>query len=109
MTEETSQEPDRLPLRAILITAGITIATFAGSVVVAAEFARPSYNTPVAPPSDTLERTLVADTQRGVDLQESRAKSLDRYGWVDRDAGIARIPIDRAIDLTASEPATEQK
>jgi hypothetical protein len=28
---------------------------------------------------------------------------LDGYGWVDRSAGIVRIPIDRAIDLILAE------
>ncbi len=103
MSEETSQEPDRLPLRAILITAGITLAIFVASVVGAAEAARTSYDTPVAAPRDTLERSLVANDQRGADLQEKRAHDLEHYGWADRDAGVARIPIDRAIDLTVSE------
>ena len=38
------------------------------------------------------------------DLQEMRAREdevLHSYGWVDRQAGIVRIPIDRAIDLLA--------
>ena len=26
---------------------------------------------------------------------------LDNYGWVDKSAGVVRIPIDRAIDLLA--------
>ena len=35
---------------------------------------------------------------------------LDRYGWVDAKAGIAQIPIDRAIDLLAGKlPARKQK
>lgn len=35
------------------------------------------------------------------DLAEARridAKDLDTYGWVDRKAGVARIPISRAMD-----------
>ncbi|HHB90475.1 MAG TPA: hypothetical protein ENK60_04135 [Anaerolineae bacterium] len=28
---------------------------------------------------------------------------LNSYGWVDKDAGIARIPIERAIELTAQQ------
>jgi hypothetical protein len=37
------------------------------------------------------------------DLRESRdlaAATLDSYGWVDRKAGVAHIPIERAIQLT---------
>jgi len=38
------------------------------------------------------------------DLEEVRAaedKALNGYGWVDRQHGIVRIPVDRAIDLLA--------
>lgn len=40
----------------------------------------------------------------GTDLAAFRAeeeKKLNDYGWVDKKAGIVRIPIERAIDLTA--------
>src|ERR1051326_5575586 len=36
------------------------------------------------------------------DLDQRRAaerEHLERYGWVDRDRGIARIPIERAMKL----------
>ncbi len=46
------------------------------------------------------------------DLDAYRAqetKLLNSYGWVDKSAGIARIPIDRAIDLISEQglPARE--
>jgi hypothetical protein len=37
-----------------------------------------------------------------VDLQQMRAgemEMLNSYGWVDRQAGIIRVPIDRAMEL----------
>ena len=35
---------------------------------------------------------------------------LHSYGWINRDAGLIRIPIERAIDLTAIRglPARKQ-
>lgn len=33
----------------------------------------------------------------------SQLQQLDTYGWVDRKAGIIRIPIDRAMDLLIEE------
>ncbi|HWA87742.1 MAG TPA: hypothetical protein VG710_16045 [Opitutus sp.] len=33
-------------------------------------------------------------------------RHLDTYGWIDREHGIVRIPIDRAMDLLAHEAAT---
>jgi hypothetical protein len=32
-------------------------------------------------------------------LREDEAKKLHSYGWVDQDGGVARIPIDRAMEL----------
>jgi hypothetical protein len=40
-------------------------------------------------------------------LRQLRAKERDvlhRYGWVDKNQGVVRIPIDRAIELLASQP-----
>ena len=32
-------------------------------------------------------------------LRDSEAKRLSSYGWVDKQGGVARIPIDRAMEL----------
>lgn len=32
-------------------------------------------------------------------LRDREDAALGRYGWVDREAGIVRIPIERAMDL----------
>ena len=40
-------------------------------------------------------------------LRQLRTKERDvlhHYGWVDKNQGVVRIPIDRAIDLLASQP-----
>jgi hypothetical protein len=40
-------------------------------------------------------------------LRQLRAKErevLHHYGWVDKNSGVVRIPIDRAIELLAKEP-----
>jgi hypothetical protein len=66
-------------------------------------------------PSDRYSGTIRADQARAaqspfpklqvspaVDLAKFRteeAAALDNYGWVDKDKGIVRIPIDRAMDL----------
>ncbi|HZE14015.1 MAG TPA: hypothetical protein VE086_09670 [Chthoniobacterales bacterium] len=34
-------------------------------------------------------------------LRASEDKKLNSYGWIDKQHGIARIPIDRAMDLVA--------
>ncbi len=50
------------------------------------------------PPEPRLE------TAPGVQFRELRAREdaiLNTYGWVNRDTGVVRIPIDRAMDLIA--------
>jgi hypothetical protein len=36
-------------------------------------------------------------------MRKQDAQALNSYGWVDRKKGVARIPIDRAIDILARE------
>ena len=37
------------------------------------------------------------------EIDRSMAPGTDGYSWVDRRAGIVRVPIDRAIDLVCAE------
>jgi hypothetical protein len=32
-------------------------------------------------------------------LRDEEAKKLGSYGWVDKDGGVARVPIDRAMEI----------
>jgi hypothetical protein len=48
-----------------------------------------------------VEQALVRDSRRGLDEKEAQRRDLMRWGWADRGKGIARIPIDRAMDLAA--------
>jgi hypothetical protein len=48
------------------------------------------------------------------DLQEMRAAedaALNGYGWVDKEAGIARIPVEKAIEVLANKglPVRKEK
>ena len=36
-------------------------------------------------------------------MREEERDRLSSYGWVDRKAGIARIPVDRAIEILAKK------
>jgi hypothetical protein len=38
-------------------------------------------------------------------LQEENKKDLTTYAWVDKNKGVARIPIDRAMELTVADLA----
>jgi hypothetical protein len=59
-----------------------------------------------APRGDTYEQTRAkkrVDILKTVRDQDEQA--LTTYGWIDKNKGVARIPIDRAMGLTVTELA----
>ena len=46
-----------------------------------------------------LDTTPVERDDRGGEERRRQRRALERYGWVDRDGGVARVPITRAMDL----------
>jgi hypothetical protein len=106
--EDKGYEPSDVSIRTVLAIG----AALAGSVALSAlvlggllglfEAARPPA------PGSALERTELVppaprlEVQPQAELAQVRAREnrlLQGYGWVDREAGIARIPIDRAMAL----------
>jgi hypothetical protein len=41
-------------------------------------------------------------------LREEADKTLATYGWIDKNKGLARIPIERAIELTVADLAKQK-
>src|SRR5213078_5129983 len=41
-------------------------------------------------------------------LREEADKALTTYGWIDKNKGVARIPIERAMELTVAELAQQK-
>jgi hypothetical protein len=41
-------------------------------------------------------------------LREEADKALTTYGWIDKNKGVARIPIERAMELTATDLAKQK-
>jgi len=58
--------------------------------------ASPFANVRVLPPTPRLQPDPRRDLQH---FREAQQELLHTYGWVDRNAGIVHIPIDRAMDL----------
>ena len=54
-------------------------------------------------------RHLTKKSQRLRELQAADRRELTNYGWIDRQQGQVRIPIDRAMDLLAEETDAEQR
>jgi hypothetical protein len=105
-----AQEPDVVRVRRIKAIGGAGVVITLASLVIAGVLLGESgrgreHGTAaptVAPPQlGILEQTLVTTTRRGIDLNNAQREALGGYAWVDRDAGIARIPIERAMDLAA--------
>jgi hypothetical protein len=64
---------------------------------------------PRVPPEPRLQTDPRQDL---ADLRAKEDETLNSYGWVDRNAGVVRIPIDEAIKLTLQRglpSRTEQK
>ena len=55
---------------------------------------------PAAPPSPRLQLAPPADLQTFRAREEAE---LNSYGWINRTAGVVRIPIDRAMELVLQE------
>lgn len=66
---------------------------------------------------------IIGPAPRGSDYEETRAKkrvenlktlreeadkALSTYGWIDKNKGVARIPVERAMELTVAELAKQK-
>ncbi len=51
-------------------------------------------------PAPQLQRTPLADLEK---VQKSQEEQLNGYAWVDKDRGIVRVPIERAMQIVASK------
>jgi hypothetical protein len=86
-----------------VLGAAIMLIAVAGSL-------RPSAAGPAGPEHggariSGVEQTPLANAKDGIDLRERQRAELDSWGWADRDAGIARVPIGYAVDLVLSGEA----
>jgi len=53
------------------------------------------------PPS--LAAARAAEREKNLaDLHAAVAQEVDSYGWVDPAKGVVRLPVDRAVELTAA-------
>ena len=82
---------------AILFVLALVIVVMASGVIGGQDISPPSTSSLKAP---ALQVDPVADME-AMDARETQW--LDSYGWIDKDAGTVRIPIDRAIALTAEQ------
>ncbi len=110
---EARQEPDRPNVKALVAIALGTLVVFA-SFLVAVIFLLRARETAFAPHGQPPAPEVLHQPEIGLvnqrpfgeqpDAEEMRRRAADRlgsYGWVDRDAGLVRLPLDRALQLAA--------
>ena len=56
--------------------------------------------TPPSPPGPRLQASPTQDMQ---DMLQAENARLHSYGWVDRSAGMVRVPIDRAMEFVVRQ------
>src|SRR5437879_6456929 len=62
-----------------------------------------------APRSDTYEQKRAKAREEKLKVaREEDAKALGSYGWIDRNKGVARIPVVRAMELTVADLAKKK-
>ncbi len=62
-----------------------------------------------APRGDTYEQQRAQNREKKLkDLRDEDAKALTSYAWIDKNKGTVRLPIERAMELTAAELANKK-
>src|SRR5262249_1611117 len=63
---------------------------------------------PTPPRSDYEETRAKKRIENLKALREEADKALTTYGWIDKNKGVAHIPIERAMELTVTELAKQK-
>lgn len=99
-----------LPARPVsLFTLVLLFALFSSSLLVIRYFYQPAAVSTVNAAPDNLPKDLewraTAPARRAVlaEAREASEKQAGSYAWIDQKAGSLRLPIDRAMELTAQK------
>jgi hypothetical protein len=58
---------------------------------------------PTSRGADYEQKRAKAREEKLKTLREADAKQLTTYGWIDKNKGVVRLPIERAMELTVAE------
>jgi hypothetical protein len=97
----TPQTPERAPISFGAWLGVVLLFLFFGIFVLVLVAATPHGDTYEAKRAQAREKKLN-------DARNAATKELNSYAWVDKGKGIARIPIDRAVQLTVRELASKK-
>ena len=106
MSDYTGGDLDLRGLRrgAFVIVAAIACALVAAALMLRARAG--ASNTPPRPFDGARPLLQSAPQLERVDYFAEKRRITEGYGWVDRQAGIARIPVDQAMALLAARGTT---
>jgi hypothetical protein len=97
----TPQTPERAPISFGAWLGIVLLFLFFGIFVLVLVAATPHGNTYEAKRAEAREKKLN-------DARNAATQELNSYAWVDKGKGIARIPIDRAMELTLHDLASKK-
>jgi hypothetical protein len=97
----TPQTPERAPITFGAWLGIVLLFLFFGIFVLVLVAATPHGNTYEAKRAEAREKKLN-------DAHNAAIRELNSYAWVDKGKGIARIPIDRAMQLTLRDLASKK-
>jgi hypothetical protein len=98
-----------------LFTIFFLFAVFAAFLLVIRYFYKPSTTSAFNATPDNISKDLewranAANRRETLkQLRETEARQTAGYGWVDQKAGVVRLPIERAMELTAGDLASKQQ
>jgi hypothetical protein len=98
-----------------LFTILFLFAVFAAFLLVIRYFYHPATTTAFNAAPDNISkdfewRANSANRRKTLqELRDTQAAQNSSYGWVDQKAGVVRLPIERAMELTAQDLAAKQQ
>jgi hypothetical protein len=112
---EVVQEDDAVASRKVTAVMSTAIVVGIASTAISGWFAaeingrlqvHPPHDSGVAPRQiAAIHQTMIERDRHGLELREQQRRSLDSYRWIDREHGIAQIPIDRAMQMIIDDAA----
>jgi|RhiMethySRZTD1v2_1073278.scaffolds.fasta_scaffold18410_6 hypothetical protein len=114
---EVVQERDAVASRKVTLIVIATIVISVASVAVAGailrarraalSFHEPAFASAAPRQIDAIHQTLIARDRHGELLRDAQRRALDEYRFVDRQRGVAQIPIERAMQIVVDQAAKD--
>lgn len=99
------RDPEGLRAHTIWLVAAGTVALALALTLVAWLLVVVPNGSPAASRPSSLRHDLFDTASDGADARARALQALEQSAWVDRDAGVIRMPIEQAIDAVAADPA----